>query len=49
MRSTIHVVPEAQFKAWIKSQMASGSSSIHGRRDYGIMLRDAMTGSEGTL
>lgn len=27
MRSTVHVVPEAQFKAWIKSQMATASSS----------------------
>jgi cytochrome c oxidase subunit 2 len=27
MRSTVHVVPEAQFKAWIKSQMAAGSSA----------------------
>jgi cytochrome c oxidase subunit 2 len=27
MRSTIHVVPEAQFKAWIQSQMASSSST----------------------
>jgi cytochrome c oxidase subunit 2 len=27
MRSTVHVVPEAQFKAWIKSQMAASSSS----------------------
>jgi cytochrome c oxidase subunit 2 len=27
MRSTVHVVPEAQFKAWIKSQMAASSSA----------------------
>ncbi len=27
MRSTIHVVPEAQFKSWIQSQMASSSST----------------------
>lgn len=27
MRSTVHVVTEAQFKAWIASQMASSSSS----------------------
>jgi cytochrome c oxidase subunit II len=27
MRSTVHVVPEGQFKAWIKSQLAAGSSS----------------------
>ncbi len=27
MRSTIHVVPETQFHAWIASQMASGSAS----------------------
>jgi cytochrome c oxidase subunit 2 len=27
MRSTVHVVPETQFKAWIKSRLAAGSSS----------------------
>jgi cytochrome c oxidase subunit 2 len=27
MRSTVHVVPEAEFKAWIQSQMASSSST----------------------
>ena len=27
MRSTVHVVPEAQFKAWIQSQMTAGSSA----------------------
>jgi cytochrome c oxidase subunit 2 len=30
MRSTIHVVSESQFKAWIRSQMASASSSAAG-------------------
>jgi heme/copper-type cytochrome/quinol oxidase subunit 2 len=27
MRSTVHVVTESQFHEWIKSQMASSSSS----------------------
>ena len=27
MRSTVHVVPESQFQAWIKSQMAAGAGA----------------------
>jgi cytochrome c oxidase subunit 2 len=27
MRSTVHVVTEAQFQAWIKSQVTAGSST----------------------
>jgi len=30
MRSTAHVVPEAQFKAWIKSQESTASTSVPG-------------------